>query len=293
MSKIASLKRWLPLPQAAHLIATFTEDSDVTEADLLQLALENTIQLSAILPSIQIARKYNKISLAEVEYAKYPSLAGGENVSIPKNGAITFPHYGFSLIPTNLEYTSNTCGPFELAMIGGERDDIEHRLMQLNGLKLEPTINLCGTFLCTKICEKETYLQLHDFNINDHNNPNKTYPLGQLPENTLIVIKQEELRRFIESIAPQEKTLITKEQTPTPTSTWPWGSYHTTLLDHLEAAAKKFWANYDPTDKTTAPINKRVSDWLIEEKEVSKNIAEANATILRPDGLPTGPRTCD
>ncbi len=71
---------------------------------------------------------------------------------------------------------------------------------------------------------------------------------------------------------------------------WPWGNHHTDILGHVEAAAKRFWVNYDPTDATTAPTNKDVSEWLITERKVSQKMAESIASILRPDGLATGPR---
>ncbi len=71
---------------------------------------------------------------------------------------------------------------------------------------------------------------------------------------------------------------------------WPWGAHHTELLGHLDAAARKFWTLYDPDDPSTAPTNDMVSDWLQRERHVSKEKAKAIASILRPDGLPTGPR---
>lgn len=71
---------------------------------------------------------------------------------------------------------------------------------------------------------------------------------------------------------------------------WPWGSHNTNLLKKLAEAATKFWSLYDPKDATTAPTNKQVIDWLIDEG-VAKRTAEVMATILRADNLPTGPRT--
>lgn len=71
---------------------------------------------------------------------------------------------------------------------------------------------------------------------------------------------------------------------------WPWGNHHTEMLGHLEAAARRHWVNYDPTDATTAPINKDVSEWLMNERKVSQKVAESIASMLRPDRLPTGPR---
>ena len=71
---------------------------------------------------------------------------------------------------------------------------------------------------------------------------------------------------------------------------WPWGDHHTEMLGHLEAAAQRFWVGYDPTDRNTANTNATVIEWLQTERKVSGKMAEAIATMLRPDGLPTGPR---
>ena len=76
------------------------------------------------------------------------------------------------------------------------------------------------------------------------------------------------------------------------TARWPWGDHHTELLGHLEAAARRYWMNYDPTDATTAPLSTVVSDWLCnDERKVSRTMADAIAQILRVDGLRTGPRS--
>lgn len=71
---------------------------------------------------------------------------------------------------------------------------------------------------------------------------------------------------------------------------WPWGSHTTDLLGHLEAAAHRFWKNYDMSDIGTAPTNRDVAEWLVKERSVSKTMADAIASILRIDGLRTGPR---
>lgn len=73
-------------------------------------------------------------------------------------------------------------------------------------------------------------------------------------------------------------------------SAWPWGAHHTEALGHLEAAARRFWKLYDPADADTAPTNKQVSEWLQKERGLSQKMADAIASILRADGLPTGPR---
>jgi hypothetical protein len=71
---------------------------------------------------------------------------------------------------------------------------------------------------------------------------------------------------------------------------WPWGAHHTELLGHLDAAARRYWLNYDPSDTGTASTNVTVSEWLQKERKVSRTMADAIASMLRADGLPTGPR---
>lgn len=79
--------------------------------------------------------------------------------------------------------------------------------------------------------------------------------------------------------------------TTAPVSRWPWGNHHTEALGHLEAAALRFWgSNYDPNDPATAPTNEQVSEWLHKQRKVSKTLSNAMASILRLDGLKTGPR---
>ena len=83
---------------------------------------------------------------------------------------------------------------------------------------------------------------------------------------------------------------LEKESQIVPAHRWPWGGHHTEYLGHLEAAARKWWALYDPSDSTTAPTNEMVSDWLQSDRNLSRERARAIASMLRPDGLPTGPR---
>jgi hypothetical protein len=72
---------------------------------------------------------------------------------------------------------------------------------------------------------------------------------------------------------------------------WPWGNHNTKDLEHLAAAANRFWTLYDPSDFTTAPTNKVVADWLVTNRGVARERAGYMASILRADGLPDGPRT--
>lgn len=77
--------------------------------------------------------------------------------------------------------------------------------------------------------------------------------------------------------------------TPSPGGRWPWGAHETDLLSHLAGAAERYWARYDPSDPTTAPLSADVEKWL-EERGVSRKSAKAIATILRADDVRSGPR---
>ena len=119
------------------------------------------------------------------------------------------------------------------------------------------------------------------------------------PDIALARFHRDEIARWlmVEGISPayQFKKLPAAapqatDSAATPVARWPWGNYHTKLLGHLEAAARKFWVNYEPTDATTAPTISEVAKWLQDTHGVSQTKADAIASILRPDDLPTGPR---
>lgn len=79
------------------------------------------------------------------------------------------------------------------------------------------------------------------------------------------------------------------EPSPQPIREWPWGDRETDLLRKLALAANRFWRNYVPEDPSTAPTNNQVIAWLVGQG-VAQRTAEVMATILRADGLPSGPR---
>lgn len=115
------------------------------------------------------------------------------------------------------------------------------------------------------------------------------------------MVMMSEVTRFEEqnSESPEAEKSIEKREhnTPPVVARWPWGTHHTDLLGHLEAAVLEFWVSYDPQNaKATAPKNETVIAWLElrkthgQRRKVSNQIATAIASILRPDDLPPGPR---
>ena len=94
----------------------------------------------------------------------------------------------------------------------------------------------------------------------------------------------------ISRIADLEGRLKQAEPDTSNETKWPWGTHHTEALGHLEAAALRWWKLYDSTETDTVFTNKQVSEWLQTERGLSQKMAESIASILRADGLPTGPR---
>lgn len=90
---------------------------------------------------------------------------------------------------------------------------------------------------------------------------------------------------------PREIACLSQFATGAQGRHWPWGQHETKLLRDLAAAAQKWWANYDPTDNTTAPRSKEVVEWLMKERGAPQRVAEIMAQMLKSDDLRSGPRT--
>lgn len=109
------------------------------------------------------------------------------------------------------------------------------------------------------------------------------------PDVQAVVIRDRGLTSWAEWHADRDEANTGRVEQPEGSAPWPWGGYETMLLRKLAAAAERFWVNYDPDDATTAPTNAQVITWL-KSQGVADRTAEVMATILRVDGLPTGPR---
>jgi hypothetical protein len=99
------------------------------------------------------------------------------------------------------------------------------------------------------------------------------------------------IARWLKAIGMKSVYPFGQDQRDVVLDRWPWGKHHTELLGHLDAAARRYWGGgYDPSDTGTASTNATVSEWLQTERKVSRTMADSIASMLRPDGLPTGPR---
>lgn len=61
-------------------------------------------------------------------------------------------------------------------------------------------------------------------------------------------------------------------------------------LRYLILAHDVFWANADRDEVDTQPLNKDVSDWLVNKFKLSKSLADRGASIIRPSWASIGRR---
>lgn len=172
MSKLFKLKEWLTVPESAkRLSITFGEE--VTESDVLRLALDGRLRLSVYFVNHATARCGKVVSVEEIEWKLFPSLniTGPQHQtasehSLEQENAWQAPTKLLALlkdIPANewpnwmwipsglkidggrfLELSDNAVtlrGVWDLLMIGNERLDIEHEYQTLTG---GPAVTLQG-----------------------------------------------------------------------------------------------------------------------------------------------------
>lgn len=345
MGKLFNLKDWVTIPEATRYLTTIC-DEDVTEADLLRLALDGKLSLSMNFVNHATARKGTVVRYTQqqidsaIDSRIYPTDLRWSNIgaalTAQKNGVpleddqelmvvsllVARDHYW-----THDDAISTIHGVWDLPMIGGDRLDIEHKYQLLTGGPDVTLSNLDGTFVGNingVLCQLQESMddnpysggskaQLEDIEkrIIDDEIPDELavymrsahadnrkkylahrkekpqsdyYPAGRLPDDGVLVVRTSALRAFEQSI----NSIIDAERAGL--SAVYQGARHTTkLIETLDAARIKFWANYDESDPTTAPTNEQVEGWLTAQN-VSGRIASAMATILRADGLPTGRR---
>jgi len=284
MGKMNGLRRWFSLDDAPAQIARITGDGALTSRDVLELALQGWLTLSAVFPDE--VRAAVCFETDNVEYNEVPSLDGSRTLKLPVGGTVHYAPNGAMLQAGPQIVVLKTDHPYDLPMMGGERETVLRKFWEASSVERDGMIHLDGSFV---LGGRGTYLQLQGQL--PKRRPASYYPLSELPENSVLVVTPTALADFESRLSKQTPGLGRR---PSPLaerlSTWPWGSHHTELLAHLQSAGERFWANYDPTDNTTAPTNEAVVEWL-KERKVSGRMAEAMATILRATGLPTGPRT--
>lgn len=273
-------KNWYTLDEALKRLAA--RFNDLNESDLLQLAIEGRTTLCVVFSEDVPAFEYRQVREEDIAYVEVPNLAGTATIKLPADGDVVYDRHKRPHQKTNRNFVLNAGDACRLAMIGGEMADVQDRLWTFLGKERQETTNIDGTFCFADMEEgDEQYSSLFQILQEFEGEQEGYYPAGRLPESAIFALSHDDLVELLggtQVARPSEKA-----------SPWPWGSHRTKLLSHLDAAARRFWVNFDPSDSSTAPTNEQVSSWL-QTNGVSQRNADVMASILRADGLPTGPR---
>ena len=151
MSKLFKLKEWVTIPDAARHLSQIVNEP-VSEADILQMALDGHLKISVNFPNRAKARIGRVIPYKDVPRKELPTLDGKGTVTYldgyPLNDSPegTMPDSEIPFIHFQKEVVSID-GIWDLAMQGNERFDIEFDLQQLIGGPEVTMMNIEGTFL--------------------------------------------------------------------------------------------------------------------------------------------------
>lgn len=313
MGKLFNLKEWLTVADAArHLSIVFGEE--VTEADVLRLALDGRLQLSVYFVNHAIGRQAKWIPWEE-----YPELVELTLALDKKHGRETerTAEERHELILRCDDDVVDIAGVWDLPMIGGERLDVEH---QYQGLTDGPAVtlqNLDGAFVEGQ--DDQIYQLQENYDDNEYQ-AGSSAALERLKQHiasngiegaeseSLLNRHKEQRKEFLEKRKakpakenyypagglPKDAVIVVRTEAlreferqstdePLPAS----HAHVSDKLTRMNQASTKFWSNADRDDRGTHPDNTTVAAWLVEQG-FSPTLADKAATIIRPGWAPTG-----
>jgi hypothetical protein len=128
VKKLLNLKRWLTIPDAArHLSMFFGED--VSEADVLHLALDGHLTLSVNFVNHTMGRCGPVVPSGDANWIMIPSLSGDRQLRLPVSGMRIADD---KVIQLDKEVIAID-GVWDLTMLGAEHTDVEHLYQFLTG----------------------------------------------------------------------------------------------------------------------------------------------------------------
>ncbi len=215
MNKLFSLKKWLTLPETSkHLSILLGEE--VSDADVLQLALDGRITLSLNLVNGAYARDCQMVEIDKVEWDSVRSLDGYGDIKIPKHGRIFQEGNHFYQITKGITELESTV--WDLPLIGGERIDVEYEYQRLTSGPEVTAVSLEGVFVRSasgELKELQTFYGRPDSSpqpnkkiIKKHHlHPDNFHPSGALPEDSVFVVRTGALVEFERSLANPEESI--------------------------------------------------------------------------------------
>ncbi|MHB8165291.1 MAG: hypothetical protein ACYDDT_00710 [Sulfuricella sp.] len=282
MSKLFKLKEWLTVPDAAkHLSIAFGEV--VSEADVLRLALDKRLKLSVNFVNGTTAEGGKVVPLMEALMLIMPIDRSNSRIEeimprylnkvhitdeLPVEDKKGLLDKTLCFVPAGIEVGENKIlqiergnihtlrGVFDLAMVGAEHLDIEHKYQILTDGVEVTDVAMEGAFVISPDGEWFKLLTHYDENPYSNsdeqkkerakkkwNDPDNYYPAGGLPVDTVLVVRTDALRKFEETI----------NDTPTNMNKPLTTSERDSLLKLVIGMAMKGYS-YDPNAKKNSAV---------------------------------------
>lgn len=265
MSKLFRLKRWHTVTETASRLSIALGEQ-VTDADVLRLALDGQLALSVILPS------HTPVYRGEIAALVYQGVTECDE-GWP-NG---FPIDEKTAIVFDEEVTFLREGPWQLPFVGGEETIVMNAFRAASGGVCLNDTPLDPIFLANGYDEFFSLQVLSDCTESSGTVAEEYQPADVLPEEAFFVVMTSAIARFESalsdvSVAPPVE--IDRRNV-------------SNKLAKLNQASAKFWANVDRDDRNTHPTNQTVAAWL-ESQGFSSTLAGSAASVIRPEWAPTG-----
>lgn len=200
VSKLLKLKRWMAVPEAAKHVSLILEE-EVTEADMLRLALDGQVRLSVWFTDCVRARGCDVVPTPL-----------GETTTVPGHSAIDIDRLRF-ITPTG--QITWLAGIWDLLFVGSARVDVENRYQELihGPGKRAPS----GSGIFVENFRDGSVLQVQeppgDFPATEGGgegglpSPEEChyFPACKLPDNAMLVFRTDALQQFEQSLSDEQE----------------------------------------------------------------------------------------
>lgn len=284
MSKLFKLKEWVTIPDAARHLSQIVNEP-VSEADILQMALDGHLKISVNFPNRARARIGRVIPYKDVPRKELSTLDGKGTVTYldgyPLNDSPegAMPDSETPFIHFQKEVVSID-GIWDLAMQGNERFDIEFDLQQLIGGPEVTMMNLEGTFLNRSDGTWAALQEKFPDRVTENDDGESTtvkgsyYPAGGLGTDCTRVIRVSEIMALQAKLDGNalDKPVSTRERN--------------TLLTIIGVLCKEAGLDYNRTAKTAVSIESAAASLGVDIGETTieghlKKVSDAMGTRMK------------
>lgn len=272
MTALYKLKKWMLLKEGAACLSAMLSE-DISEQDLLELAVQKAVTLSVVIPTSFSANQYEQVSLDEADVVVSPTQSSDDEPmpelvskaeAVRRNLTYKFmdpvaADAAFKYADVDIQLPA---GVYDIHNIGLGRNLLARRLGQID----EHYPVLEENFRHLLIRDEEGNLfevtEIKDIGIE------LPFPSEDFPSGSRLAIRPAHLQSLERRITNTPRVVDDQEHVAG-------------QLLLLERASWEFWYSADRDDRTTYPGNQEVTDWLIQQG-FSENLAKAGASIIRP-----------